>query len=138
MKLNLTAFTVDTLEQAKNVIIENRNYNSNPILHFKSYLIEGFGTDFILTFQNMLISKFGKNKFKFFVDCGFNNGLSISMIKNKIEYIKLRGGLTMLSKIHNIAYKNSVLLNPSFNIIDCRNRKNIHSKLKKLYSKDKK
>ena len=61
MKLNLTAFTVDTLEQAKNVIIENRNYNSNPILHFKSYLIEGFGTDFILTFQNMLILKFGKN-----------------------------------------------------------------------------
>ena len=42
----------------------------------------------------------------------------------------------MLSKIKNIADKNRVLLNPSFNIVDCRNRKNIHSKIKKLYSKD--
>ena len=34
----------------------------------------------------------------------------------------------------NIAYKNRVLLNPAFNIVDCRNRKNINIKLRKLYS----
>ena len=84
----------------------------------------------------MLISKFGKYSFKFYVDCGFNNGLGISMATKNIDYIKLRGGSIILSKINNIAYKNRVLLNPSFNIIDCRNRKNIHLKLKKLYSKD--
>ena len=137
MKLNLIAFTVDTLEQAESVIIESKNYNIKPILHFKSYLIQGFGAEFILTFQNMLIAKFGKNSFKFFVDCGFNNGLTINMAKNKIDYIKLRGSSIMLSKIKNIAYKNRVLLNPSFDVVDCRNRKNIHSKLNKLYSKDK-
>ena len=136
MKRKLFAFTVDTLEQAKNVIQENKKYNIKPVLHFKSYLIEGFGSDFILTFQNMLISKFGKSSFKLYVDCGFNNGLCINMAKNKIEYINLRGGPIIISKIKNIACKNRVLLNPSFNIVDCRNRKNIHSKLKKLYSKE--
>lgn len=136
MKPKLFAFTVHTLEQAENIIIENKNYKKKPILHFKSYLSEGFGSDFIITFKNMLISKFGKYSFKLYVDCGFNNGLSINMAKNKIEYIKLRGNSIMLSKIKNIAYKNRVLLNPSFNIVDCRNRKNIHSKLKKLYTED--
>ena len=137
MKLKLIAFTVDTLEQAEKVIIENKNYNIKPILHFKSYLIEGFGSDFIFTLQNMLITKFGKSSFKFYVDCGFNNGLSINMALKKIEYIKLRGKSVILSKINNIAYKNRVLLNQTFNIVDCRNRKNIHLKLKKIYSKEK-
>ena len=138
MKLKKNAFTVDTLEQAESIIKENKNYNIKTILHFKSYLIEGLGIDFILTFQEILISKFGKYSFKFYVDCGFNNGLSINMASKKIEYIKLRGNSVILSKIRNIAYQNRVLLNPSFNIVDCRNRKNIHSKLKKLYFKDKK
>ncbi len=138
MKNKLIAFTVDTLEQAENVIIETQNYNIKPILHFKSYLIIGFGSDFILTFQKMLTSKFGKNSFKFYVDCGSNNGLSINMATKKIEYIKLRGNSIMLSKIQNIASKNRVLLNASFNVVDFRNRKKIHSKIKKIYSKDKK
>ena len=138
MKIKLIAFTVDTLEQAENVIIENKNYNIKPILHFKSYLIQGFGSDFILTFKDVLTSKFGKNSFRFYVDCGFNNGLSINMAAKKIEYIKLRGNSIILSKIKNIASKNRVLLNPSFNIVDFRNRKKIHSKIKKLYSKDRK
>jgi hypothetical protein len=136
VKFKLIAFTVDTLEQAENVIIETKNYNIKPILHFKSYIIEGFGSEFILNFQNMLTSKFGKNSFKFYVDCGFNNGLSINMASKKIEYIKLRGNSIILSKIKNITSKNRVLLNPSFNIIDFRNRKKIHLKIKKLYSKD--
>ena len=136
MKFKPIAFTVDTLEQAEIIIIENKKYNIKPILHFKRYIIEGFGSEFILTFQNIMISKFGKSSFKLYVDCGFNNGLSINMASKKIEYIKLRGNSIMISKINNIADKNRVLLNPSFNIVDCRNRKKIHLKLKKLYSKD--
>ncbi len=136
MKLKPIAFTVDTLEQAENVIIENKHFKIKPILHFKNYLTEGFGCDFILTFKNILISKFGRYSFKLYVDCGFNNGLSINLVTKKLEYIKLRGSSIMLSKIKNIANKNSISLNPSFNIVDCRNRRNIHSKLIKLYSKD--
>ena len=48
-----------------------------------------------------------------------------------------RPTLFILSKINNIAYKNRVLLNPSFNIVDCRNIKNIKLKIKKIYLRKK-
>ena len=138
MKRKLVAFTINTLGQAEKIILEAKIYNIKPIIHLKNYLIKGFGIDFIITFQDMLISKFGKSSFKLFVDCGFDKSLCIQIATKKIDYIKLRGNSIILSKIKNITDKNKVLLNPSFNIVDCRNRKNINSKLKKIYSKDKK
>ena len=138
MKRKLVAFTINTLGQAEKIILEAKIYNIKPIIHLKNYLIQGFGIDFIITFQNMLVSKFGKSSFKLFVDCRFDKSLCIKFATIKIDYIKLRGNSIILSKIKNITDKNKVLLNPSFNIVDCRNRKNIYSKLKKIYSKDKK
>jgi hypothetical protein len=131
----LFAFTINTLEEAESVILGCKPYNIKPILYFKKYFLLGFGAEFILTFQAMLISKFGKSNFKFFVDCGSDQSLAIKMANKKIEYLKLKKNSIILSKINNIAFKNKVLLNPSFNIVDCRNRKNINLKLKKLYSK---
>ena len=137
MKKKLFAFTINTLEQAENVILENKIYKTIPILHFKNYILKGFGKEFVFTFQYILQKKFGKSSFKLFVDCGFDSSASISMVTKKINYIKLRSNLIILSKIKNIAKKNMVLLNPSFDIVDCRNIKNINLKLKKLYSKEK-
>tara|TARA_B100000965_G_C18960224_1_gene485132 strand:+ start:14 stop:430 length:417 start_codon:yes stop_codon:yes gene_type:complete len=131
------AFTINNLEQAEGIITEAKIYKIIPILHFKNYILAGFGSDFIITFKNILISKFGKSSFKLFVDCGFNYGLSIDMIALKINYIKLKGNLVNLKKINNIASKNKVLLNPAFNIVDFRNRKKINLKFKKLYSRNK-
>ena len=56
----------------------------------------------------------------------------------RIDYLKLKANSNVLLKIENITKKNRVLLNPSFNIVDCRNRKNINLKFKKLYFKGKK
>ena len=67
----------------------------------------------------MLVSKFGKLSFKLFVDCGLIMLFVLSYGYKKIEFIKLRGNAIILSKIKkNIAKKNRVLLNPSFNIVD--------------------
>ena len=137
MKNKSFAFTIDTLEQAEKIILETRIYNFKPIFHFKSYIIEGFGFDFISSFKKILYSKYGKSSFKLFVDCGFDNSLSINMATKQIHYIKLRGNSIILNKIKNITKQNKVLLNPSFNIVDCRKIKNINLKFKKLYSKDK-
>jgi len=131
------AFTINTLNQAEDIILEAKNYKIKPILHFKNYILKGFGSDFILTFQNILNSKFGNSSFKIFVDCGFDSSLSIRMATKKIEYIKLRGNSLILKKIKYIANKNRVLLNPSFNIIDCRNIKNVNLKIKKIYFREK-
>ena len=138
MNKKLFAFTINTLEEAESVILGSKNYKIKPVLHFKKYFLLGFGPEFILTFRDMLISKFGKSNFKLFVDCGFNQSLAIRMANEKINFLKLKNNSLILSKINNIANKNRVLLNPSFNIIDCRNRKNINLKLKKLYFKEKK
>ncbi len=138
MNKKLFAFTINTLEEAESVILESKNYKIKPILHFKKYFLLGFGAEFILTFREMLITRFGKSNFKLFVDCGYDQSLAIKMANEKIEYLKLKSNSIILSKIKNIAFKNRVLLNPSFNIVDCRNRKNITLKLKKLYSKEEK
>ena len=138
MSKKIAAFTINTLLQAENIILEAKKYKIKPILHFKYYILKGFGCEFILTFQKMLISKFGKSSFKLFIDCGFDSSLSIIMATKKIEYIKLRGNSIIIQKFKYIANKNRVLLNPSFNIVDCRNRKNINLKIKNIYSKDKK
>ena len=138
MKKELVAFSINTLEEAESVILGCKKYKIKPIFHFKKYFVLGFGVEFILSFREILISKFGKSNFKLFVDCGFDQSLAINMAGKKINYLKLNSNSIILSKINNIADKNRVLLNPSFNIVDCRNRKNISLKLKKLYSKEEK
>ena len=138
MNKKLFAFTINTLEEAESVILASKNFKIKPILYFKKYFLLGFGAEFILTFREMLVSKFGKSNFKLFVDCGSDQSLAIKMANEKIDNLKLKSNSIILSKIKNIAFKNRVLLNPSFNIVDCRNRKNISLKLKKLYSKEEK
>ena len=137
MNKKIFAFTINTLEEAESIILGSKVYNIKPILHFKKYFLLGFGAEFILTFQEILISKFGNSSFKLFVDCGFDQSLAIKMASKKINYLKLKSNSIILSKVNNIANKNRVLLNPSFNIVDCRNIKNINQKLKKLYFKEK-
>jgi hypothetical protein len=134
----LFAFTINTLEEAESVILASKSFKIKPILYFKKYFLLGFGAEFILTFREMLITRFGKSNFKLFVDCGSDQSLAIKIANEKIDYLKLKSNSIILSKIKNIAFKNRVLLNPSFNIVDCRNRKNISLKLKKLYSKEEK
>ena len=136
MNKKLYAFTINTPEEAESVILASKNYKIKPILYFKKYFLLGFGAEFILTFREMLISKFGKSNFKLFVDCGSDQSLAIKMANEKIDYLKLKCNSIILSKIKNIAFKNRVLLNHPFNIVDCRNRKNINLKFKKLYSKE--
>ena len=138
MKKQLVAFNINTLQQAEEIILETKIYKIKPVLHFKYYILSGFGPEYVLIFQKVLISKFGKSSFKMFIDCGFDSSLSIRMALKKIEYIKLRGNTIILKKIRDITNKNRVLLNPSFNIVDCRNIKNINLKIKKIYFRGKK
>ena len=136
MSKKLFAFTISKLDQAEEIILETKIYKIKPVLHFKYYILSGFGPEYVLILKKMLISKFGKSSFKLFIDCGFDSSLSIRMALKKIEYIKLRGNTIILKKIRDITNKNRVLLNPSFNIVDCRNIKNINLKIKKIYSKE--
>tara|TARA_Y100001970_G_C14248037_1_gene869699 strand:+ start:4164 stop:4574 length:411 start_codon:yes stop_codon:yes gene_type:complete len=129
----IAAFTINTLCQAEKIILETKKYKIKPIFHFKYYILRGFGSEFVLTFQKELVSKFGKSSFKLFVDCGFDISLGIVMATKKIEYIKVRGNSIILKKFKYIANQNRVLLNPTFNVVDCRNIKKINTKINKMY-----
>ena len=133
MKKKKIAFTIDTFEQASQIILESKKYKIKPVIHIKHYIIKGFGSDFILTFFNLLAYKFGKSSFKFYIDCDQDYGLCIDLTLKKIDYIKLKANSLILSKIKNITIKNRVLLNPSFHVVDCRNIKNIKLKIYKVY-----
>ena len=105
MRRKHNAFTVNTLNEAEVIISESKTYKIKPILHFKNYVLKGFGPDFILTFQKILKSKFGDSSFKIFIDCGFDSSLSIRMATKKIDFLKLRGSLVVLKKVKNITKK---------------------------------
>jgi len=55
------AFSINTINQAEDIILVAKTYKIKPILHFKKYILIGFGSDFILTFQKILKSKFGNS-----------------------------------------------------------------------------
>ena len=103
MKKKLIAFTINTIKEADSIILVSKTYKIKPILHFKKYFLLGFGAGFILTFQEILISKFGNSSFKLFVDCGFDQSLAIRMATKKINYLKLKSNSVILSKVNNIA-----------------------------------
>ena len=70
-----------------------------------------------------LIKKINKNhNITYYVDSGYDYGLSILLIRENIKYIKLKANKIILKKIDTICKKNKVLLNPDFNIVDNTNK----------------
>ena len=52
MSKKLFAFTISKLDQAEDIILETKIYKIKPILHFKYYILSGFGPDYVLIFQS--------------------------------------------------------------------------------------
>ena len=129
MKKKNICFAICTYTQAEELIIEANKKNIKPIIFIKYYLVRGFGIYWIKTLQKLLTKSFNKNAFKLYVDSSNDCGLSIDLIRLKINYIKLRSNQKLLYKIKQIAKKNNVLLNPSFRIIELSNIKNISRKI---------
>ena len=99
------------------------------------YIINGFGPNWIIEFQNLLLKKFSKNTFKLFVDCRINYGLFIDLVRNKIDYLKVNGDNDTLLKLSQIAKKNKIPINPKITVIDLTKIKNIESKINRLLLK---
>ena len=75
-------------------------------------------------------NKYKTHNIKFFVDSGYDQGLSILLTHENIDYLKLKNNTIVLNKIYQIAKKNKVLLNPTFAVVDLTKIKNIQEKLK--------
>jgi len=117
-------FSIDTYLHFEKLIQHKINKRTILIIFIKSYLVTGFGVDWLKTLIK-LIKKNNKDfKIRFYVDSGSDHGLSILLLRENIDYLKLKSNKIVLKKINQIAKKNKVLLNPNFNIVDVANIKN--------------
>ena len=122
--LNKKCISINTYLQLTNLIKLKKNKRTILIIFIKNYLIKGFGIEWLNNFINIIKKNYKEYNIKFYVDSGNDHGLSILLLKENINYLKLKSNKTILSKINQIAKKNKVILNPNFSVIDLSKLKN--------------
>ncbi len=127
--LNQNCFSINTYLQLEKIIQLRKNKRRKLVVFIKNYLVKGFGINWLSAFINLVKEKFPEQNIKFFVDAGNDYGLSILILREKIDYLRLKSNLQILKKINQIAKKNKVVLNPTFNVVDLSKIKN-YKKLK--------
>ena len=106
------------MRQFEKLIELKKNNRKILVIYIKNYLIRGFGVNWLNTFIKLTKNNFSKYNIKFYIDAGTDYGLSTLLLRENIDYLKLRSNKVILDKIDQIAKKNKVLLNPDFNIVD--------------------
>ncbi len=125
--LNKNCFSINTYFQFENLIQIKKDKRKILILFIKNYLIKGFGIDWLRSFIKLIKKNYPEYKIKFFVDAGNDYGFSVLILKENIDYLKIRSNSIVMSKIRQIAKKNKVLLNPNFNIVNLSKIKNYNN-----------
>ena len=111
-------FSINTFSQFEELIKYKKNKRKIIIIHIKNYIIKGFGINWLNAFIKTIKKNYSQNNIKFFIDAGNDYGLSMLILRENIDYLKLKSNKVILNKINQIAKKNKVLLNPNFNIVD--------------------
>ncbi len=117
-------FSINSYLQFEQLIKYKHNKKEILIVFIKNYLIKGFGVDWLKILINSINKKYNKYNIKFFVDSGNDYGLSIQIMEQNIDYLKIRTNKIILNKINQIAKKNKVSINPDFNVVDLSKIKN--------------
>jgi len=123
-------FTINSYHQAAEVITIFKKNKIVPVLYIKYYLINGLGMDWLNELKNMLLREFKSNDFKTYIDVRKNYGLFISLVEQKINFIKIQANQDILKRLGQIGKLNKVLINPNFSVIDLSKSKNLRTKLK--------
>ncbi len=122
--INKECFSVNTIFEIEKLIKLKKNKRKIIVIFVKSYLIKGFGISWLNTLIKIVKKKHSQHKIKFFIDAGNDYGLSLLILRENIDYLKLKSNKIILNKINDIAKKNKVLLNPNFNIVEFSKIKN--------------
>ena len=107
-------FSINNFFQLEKLIEEKKNKQKIIIIYIANYLVTGFGLEWLRTFINLTKKKYKNINIKFYIDSGYNSGLSVMLLKENINYLKLKSNKTILGKINSISKKNKVVLNPNF------------------------
>ena len=103
--LNQNCFSINTYLQLEKIIQLRKNKRRKLVVFIKNYLVKGFGINWLSAFINLVKEKFPEQNIKFFVDAGNDYGLSILILREKIDYLRLKSNLQILKKINQIAKK---------------------------------
>ena len=122
--LDKNCVSINTYLELTKLIKLKKNNKKILIIFIKNYLIKGFGIEWLNKFIKIVKKKHKQHNIKFYVDSGNDHGLSILLLREKINYLKLKSNKTILSKISQIAKKNKVILNPNLSVIDLSKIKN--------------
>ncbi len=125
--LKKSCFSINTYFQLEELIKLKNNKKKILVILIKNYLIKGFGLDWLKSLIELVKKNHPNENLKFFVDAGNDPGLSIFILQENIDYLKLKADKKIIRKISQIAKKNKVLLNPIFNIVEVSKIKNIKS-----------
>ena len=122
--LDKNCVTINTYFELIKLIKLKKNKKKILIIYIKNYLIKGFGIEWLNKLIKIVKAKHKQYNIEFYVDSGNDHGLSILLLREKINYLKLKSNKTILSKISQIAKKNKVILNPNLSVIDLSKIKN--------------
>ena len=122
--LKENCFSINTYFQFQNLIKFKNNKRRALVIFIKNYLVKGLGIFWLSTLIKLIHKNYPKYNIKFYVDAGNDYGLSILIMRENIDYLKLKSDKIILNKINQIAKKNKVLLNPNFNIVEVSRIKN--------------
>ncbi len=122
--LQRKCYSISTYEQFEQLIKYKSNKKKILVILIKNYIVSGFGINWLNTFIRLIKKKYSQYNIKFYVDAGNDHGLSILILKENIDYLKLRSNKIILDKLKQIAKKNKVLLNPNFTIVNLSKIKN--------------
>ncbi len=128
---NKSCFELSTFKEIDKLVNTRKLSNEETIIFVKNFIIKGFGVDWLKAIKKLIKNKHNNHKINFYVDSGYDYGLSIMLIRNNVKYIKLKSNKTIIKKINQIAKKNKVLLNPTFDIVKASKYKNISVNKKK-------
>ena len=130
MRFKKIFLSINTYNQASEVL---KNYSSSkniPIFYFKYYLVNKLSANWLLELIKILENQFGYNRFKICVNVKKNYGLFINLVEKKIDYLEVEADKEMLIKLNSIAKINKVLINPDFSVVDLTKSKQITKKIK--------
>ena len=122
--LKENCFSINTYFQFQNLIKFKNNKRRALVIFIKNYLVKGLGIFWLSTLIKLIHKNYPKYNIKFYVDAGNDYGLSILIMRENIDYLKLRSNRVILNKIKQIAKKNKVVLNPNFDVVDVSKIKN--------------
>ena len=111
-------FAINTYEQFEKLIKYKKNKKKILVIYIKNYLIKGLGINWLKALIKLIKKNYSEYNIKFYIDAGYDYGLSILLIGENIDYLKLKSSKVVLIKINQIAKKNKVLLNPNFDVVE--------------------